>query len=196
MPGYTTHFDIQYPLPGDPIYLGAAQMRALAENVDAALFGAGVPPTTVTEIPSASVIRTSGQNIYTATDTTVSFTSVDWDTEDDAGRLPMKNGSSGLTIRADGIYSVEAFTFFSGNGNGRRNCKITKNGTSNAYLLGVTSMNAVAWDNTPSVSVTAKLTAGDHLYMVVAQDSGATLQMGPGVGAAYPRLTATLLRPL
>lgn len=34
MPGYTPRFKIPYPLDGDPIYLGASQMKALATRVD------------------------------------------------------------------------------------------------------------------------------------------------------------------
>lgn len=44
MPGYTPNHNIPYPLPGDPIYLGAAQQKALAEGVEAALAAHGVPP--------------------------------------------------------------------------------------------------------------------------------------------------------
>lgn len=34
MPGYTTNYDIPYPLPGDPVHQGAQQMEALAKKVD------------------------------------------------------------------------------------------------------------------------------------------------------------------
>jgi len=37
MPGYTSNYSIPYPLDGDPVYQGAAQMEALAKKVDATM---------------------------------------------------------------------------------------------------------------------------------------------------------------
>lgn len=39
MPGYTTNYNIPYPLSGDPMYQGHAQMKALAEKVDETMIG-------------------------------------------------------------------------------------------------------------------------------------------------------------
>lgn len=44
MPQYTKNYNIPYPVDGDPIYLGASQMKALAEKVDSTMIGvSGVP---------------------------------------------------------------------------------------------------------------------------------------------------------
>lgn len=57
MPGFTDKYSIPYPLPGDPVYLGADQMRTLAEKVDTVMGGveggtAGPPgPPGVIDIP-------------------------------------------------------------------------------------------------------------------------------------------------
>lgn len=34
MPQFTSRYGIPYPVPGDPVHLGAAQMEALAKSVD------------------------------------------------------------------------------------------------------------------------------------------------------------------
>ena len=44
MPQYTKNYKIPYPVDGDPIYQGAAQMRALAEKVDATMIGVSGKP--------------------------------------------------------------------------------------------------------------------------------------------------------
>lgn len=195
MPGYTSHYSIQYPLVGDPIYMGAMQMKWLADGVDAALWGAGVPPLTLTDPPSCSVIRTTTLSCATGTDVQMVFTAAAWDTELAAGRPAMKDGTAGLIIRAGGIYSVEASAFFAANGTGRRNVRIMKNGTTSAQTVAVSAMNAVSWENVPTVTAQLKLSIGDTLRMAVAQDSGAALTVGPGVGTTSTRLTATFLRP-
>lgn len=47
MPQYTDNYQIPYPTDGDPIYLGASQMEALARKVDALLAGhSGIPDPT------------------------------------------------------------------------------------------------------------------------------------------------------
>lgn len=44
MPQYTPNYNIPYPVDGDPIYLGASQMEALAKKVDATMVGvSGIP---------------------------------------------------------------------------------------------------------------------------------------------------------
>ena len=44
MPQYTKNYRIPYPVDGDPIYQGAAQMKALAETVDATMIGVSGKP--------------------------------------------------------------------------------------------------------------------------------------------------------
>lgn len=44
MPQYTKNYKIPYPVDGDPIYQGAAQMQALAEKVDATMIGVSGKP--------------------------------------------------------------------------------------------------------------------------------------------------------
>ena len=44
MPQYTKNYRIPYPVDGDPIYQGAAQMQALAETVDATMIGVSGKP--------------------------------------------------------------------------------------------------------------------------------------------------------
>lgn len=39
MPQYTDNYNIPYPTDGDPIYLGASQMEALAKKVDSTMIG-------------------------------------------------------------------------------------------------------------------------------------------------------------
>ena len=44
MPQYTDNYQIPYPTDGDPIYLGASQMEALAKKVDSTMIGvSGIP---------------------------------------------------------------------------------------------------------------------------------------------------------
>lgn len=44
MPQYTKNYSIPYPVDGDPIHLGASQMKALAEKVDSTMIGvSGIP---------------------------------------------------------------------------------------------------------------------------------------------------------
>lgn len=42
MSGSTTHYGLVYPTAGDPVYQGAAQMQALAEDIDDLMFSNGV----------------------------------------------------------------------------------------------------------------------------------------------------------
>ena len=44
MPRYTRNYHIPYPVDGDPIHQGAAQMQALAEKVDATMIGVSGKP--------------------------------------------------------------------------------------------------------------------------------------------------------
>lgn len=44
MPRYTPNYKIPYPVDGDPIYQGAAQMKALAEKVDSTMTGVSGKP--------------------------------------------------------------------------------------------------------------------------------------------------------
>src|SRR5699024_6466104 len=44
MPGYTSNYSIPYPLDGDPVYQGAAQMKALADKVDATMIAVDGQP--------------------------------------------------------------------------------------------------------------------------------------------------------
>ena len=44
MPGYTPNYNIPYPVETDPIHLGHAQMKSLADTVDATMKGvSGIP---------------------------------------------------------------------------------------------------------------------------------------------------------
>lgn len=299
MPGFTEHFNIPYPLAGDPMYLGAAQMEALAKKVDSTMVtvngivgpqgpqgpqgpkgdegprgerGVGLrlagrvatyadlPPTAsvgdafVVEsdgllyvwaggfpaegdgedlqgapgpegpqgpagpgVPaggnvgdvlvkssgadfdtawtanavSATVYRTSAQTIPNATDTLVSFQQFKWTTG------PITTAIEGIKVDQPGLYFIEAVWPWPTSMVGLRNIKVLKNSTTSAGTIAGSDYLSVNWDNTSRVTTVAQLDADDVLRVMVAQDSGGSMQSGTALkGTDVGRLTVTQIAPL
>lgn len=142
--------------------------------------------TTVT----ARARRTTLQTIPNATDTLVTFNSAEWDT---VGNM---YSSAGLYCRQSGVYLVEAQFPWSGNEIGRRNIKVLRNSTTGAGAVLMDAEPAVAWENIVQCSGHVRLTSGDLLRVMVAQDCGGSLTGGVGSGSTQASLSATLLRSL
>lgn len=63
MTGYTPRYRIPYPTAGDPIYLGAKQMQALAEKIDTLNYGGAAQTSATTPEPGTLVKRdTAGRS--------------------------------------------------------------------------------------------------------------------------------------
>lgn len=192
MPGYTSEYQIPYPLPTEPIANGAATIGALAGRVDDVLAGLSVPPTS--DRPAAAVSRSSAVSIGNVADTLVSWNTTDWDTMP-GGQA--QASATGLTVRAPGLYLVEAMWPWAGNANGRRAVKITLNNTSSAGTVLARAEPANAWDNISQISGVLNLAAGNVLRLLVTQDSGGALNGGGTMwgGAVRGRFKMTWLRP-
>lgn len=63
MTGYTPRYRIPYPTDGDPIYLGAKQMQAMAEKIDTLNYGGAAQTSATTPEPGTLVKRdTAGRS--------------------------------------------------------------------------------------------------------------------------------------
>lgn len=142
--------------------------------------------TTVT----ARARRTTVQAIPNGQDTLVTFQSAEWDT---VGNM---YSSAGLYCRQSGIYLVEAQFPWDANEVGRRNIKVLRNSTSGTGAVLMDAEPAVAWENIVQCSGHVRLTNGDLLRLMVAQDCGWALNGGKGSGVTQASLSATLLRSL
>ncbi|MFC4127381.1 hypothetical protein [Nocardia rhizosphaerae] len=192
MPAYTPEYQIPYPLPTEPIADGAATIGALAGRVDDVLAALNVPP--ASSLPAAAVSRSSAVTVANGADTLVSWNATDWDT------LPggqVQASSTGLTVRAPGLYLVECMWPWAGNGNGRRAVKITLNSTGSTGTVLADAVNANSWDNIGKVAGVLNLAAGNILRLLVTQDSGGNLAGGGAMwgGAVRGRFKMTYLRP-
>lgn len=191
MPGYTDNYSIAYPLVGDPIYQGAAQMEALAKGVDTALYGANIPPTTQDDPPCGGAARTASQTVFNNNDTFIAFDHVDYDSEEAAGRPDMVTGT-GITIRKPGVYAVDLNVVMTASG-GDRNCRILLNGSTTSATL-LTTLVPGSHDSI-HVAGYFKLAAGDTLRGVVWQNSGGNTALVSSTANCYTRMTANFMRP-
>ncbi|MFD6394385.1 hypothetical protein [Nocardia sp. NPDC060259] len=191
MPAYTPKYQIPYPLPTEPIADGAATIGALAGRVDDVLNALSVPP--ASSLPAAAVSRSSAVSVANAADAVVSWNATDWDT------LPggqIQANATGLTVRAPGLYLVEAMWPWAANANGRRALKVTLNNTGSAGTVLARAESANSWDNIGQVSGVLNLAAGNVLRLLVTQDSGGALNGGGTMwgGAVRGRFKMTYLR--
>lgn len=195
MPATTPIYSLPYPLATDPVAEGAQQIQALAEALELALADAEVPPASTPAAPaSCRMVRTSTQLIANASDVIVTWQSASagaggWDSRP-AGNPQFS--AAGFTCRRAGIYALSACWPWAANGNGRRNMKILKNGTSatNNSIAG-DATPATSWENILRVDDQIALDAGDVLRMAVAQDSGASLAGGKGASSS-PNIVASM----
>ena len=184
MPATTPVYKLPFPVAGDPVSKGAQDMEALARRVEDILAQLNVPPAPPGNPPPpmCKLIRTSAQPCANATDVTVTWQAAAWDSQ--PGGQPQWN-SNGFICRRAGIYRVAAVWPWGGNNaTGRRNMKVTLNSTNPATSILCDAMNATTWENVLSAADDVKLAAGDVVRMIVAQDSGGSLNGGKGSSAA------------
>lgn len=197
MAGNTNHYSLPYPTAGDPIYLGASQIQASMDAVDAALWTAGIPAVAQTNPPRCGAARTTLQSIPNSTDTLVAFNYKNYDSE--AVRIPAAPmyvaGNNFVTIRVAGIYNVESNVVMTAAG-GVRNSRILLNGTGINNSL-VTSPAVGGGEESMLLTSTYQFAVGDILRVMVWQNSGGAVNLyGPTSAASwYTRLTVTYLGP-
>ncbi|AKI28628.1 putative structural protein [Gordonia phage GMA5] len=183
MPAVTPIYHLPYPVDSDPISDGATQIMNLALELERQMAAIDFPPPDPGTIPADTVriVRTAPQSVPTATDMTVIWQAAEYDSKP-SGLAQW--ASTGFVCRRPGIYNVTAVWPWAANATGRRNMKLLLNGTSPTSngIIG-DAIPASAWENITSVSDQIALNVGDTLRMVVAQDSGGTLNGGKGASA-------------
>ncbi|MCQ4120401.1 hypothetical protein [Rhodococcus tibetensis] len=196
MPGQTPIYQLPYPLQTDPIYQGANQVKALAERFETVLSAAEVPPVTYTPPESAQGYRQTTQSIPNATDTYVSWTHIDWDTETSAGR-PAMLGATGITIRRTGVYAITASLPWAFGANGTRILRVQRNRSGALLELRRNEIPPTGLAACNDVAFQALLQVNDLIRVIAFQNNGAALNVlgsttVPGDRAAF---SATLIRP-
>jgi hypothetical protein len=195
MSGLTNHYNLPYPTSGDPMYLGAAQMQAAMEGVDAALWAAGVPIVAQQEPPSASLlVATGGVSITSGTITPITWASADYDVFPPASSAAFASGR--WNCRVAGIHQIEVSWPWLTSGTGNRSMYLYKNGTATGNIIDVDGGRvANGLDITNRISCQIKLIAGDWLTVGVYQNSGGTQLAGQNsYGGMRGRFSATWLR--
>ncbi|QDF17434.1 minor tail protein [Gordonia phage Coeur] len=184
MPAITPVYNLPYPTGNDPVAKGAQNMEALARRIEDILTDLSVPPAPPSNPPPpvCKIVRTSAQPCASATDVTVTWQAAAWDSM--PGGQPQWN-SNGFICRRAGIYRIAAMWPWAGNNaTGRRNMKVTLNSTAPATAILCDAMNATTWENVLSAADDVALNVGDVVRMIVAQDSGVSLNGGKGSNAA------------
>lgn len=194
MAGNTNHYSLPYPTTGDPIYLGASQIQASMDAVDAALWTAGIPAVAQTNPPRCQARRSTAQSIPNATDTILSYPTKMFDSE--AVRVPASPmfvaAGSTITIRVAGVYMVSSIVYKASAG-GVWNQRILYNGTTFTNSLMEQALNG--GDLCSQLTGTFQLGVGDVLRVMVWQNSGGAVNFGPGSSgaAADTRFSVTYL---
>lgn len=143
---------------------------------------------------TCSVTRNASQLVSNATVTTATLNVTDWDISSSGSA--MANGT-GITIRRDGIYAVDAWVAWQSNETaGRRFMSVLAGGT------------VLVADNRPAdtpggsmytkVNTQATLTAGTQLIVSVFHDRGFSINMDNTRfgGRTFPRLSVSMVHPL
>lgn len=154
------------------------------ERVVRAVFGGS---NTLTAAPLVKARRTTNQSIASATFTTITYQVADIDTDGmwDPG-TPNR-----LTFLTPGVWLLVGCPRFSATA-GQKRIYLTKNGTDIATnTIGIT--DAAAGSSIIQVVVPARFVAGDQIYLVAYQDSGAGQNLQTDVGGTY--LTGFWLGP-
>lgn len=194
MAGNTNHYSLPYPTAGDPIYLGASQIQSAMDAVDAALWTAGIPAVAQTNPPRCQARRSTAQSVPNAADTLLTYPTRMYDSE--AVRVPASPmfvaGGSTITIRVAGVYTVSSVIYKAAVG-GVWNQRILYNGTS--YLNSLMEQALAGSDMCSQLTGTFQFGVGDVLRVAVWQNSGGSVNFGPGASgaAADTRFSVTYL---
>ena len=141
--------------------------------------------------PLARVRRSSSQNVPNATDTVLSWTDLDFDTDSMwSGAAPDR-----LTITTTGIYLVTATVSFIASSTGERIAYIIKNG-SGATRFGQMRIGANATANETTLSVSAFVdiaTSGDYIGVGVYQSAGTGTATVLGSGTSPTNLSVQFI---
>lgn len=172
MPGTTgLPYLLPYPLYTEPADV-AAQIQDLAEAIDDAFENSNDRIADIQTRKGAGISAVGAQSIPTATPTTLTFTTEQFD-NDTMANLGVNNTI--LTCVTDGFYFVTCRAAFEANATGVREIFIQRNAI-NAYEIRVD--NAGAGTSTQiSPAGVLWLQAGDTLRLVVAQNSGVNLNV-------------------
>jgi hypothetical protein len=146
-------------------------------------------------VPFARVNKTNAQNIAGATDVQLTYQNDD-DTTAAAWSGMADSGNNRLVILVPGVYLIDCLTAWDASAGGGRETRIQVNG-SNVHQTKKPAMGA-AWsgaggDPQPA-SCLARLDVGDHVTVVVTQNSGGTIQVD-ATGGVIGYLAATYIGP-
>lgn len=232
MPGFTTKYRLPYLLNSEGLYLIAKTTMDLATRLEAIMTTGelkGAPGATGAPGPqgppgpaggpqgppgppgppgpagpayepsSVQAARTTAQLIPNNGYTAVTFQTSAWDTK--PGGVAQYS-TTGVTIRAAGLYLVKATWPWAENSTGLRDICITKNGTDPATTsIASDPQTAKAWEQVHNLTEIVALKANDVLRLMAWQTSGTSLNGGIGSiaavrGAVRGHLTVTYLRAI
>lgn len=193
MPGFTPNYNIAYPLSGDPINQGAAQMQQLATDVDTALKNAGIPAVAQTNPPRVQAARMVVQSVPRVVDTLISWPTKRYDSE--AVRVPASPmfvaGNNFVTIRVPGVYHINS-QIYKASSSGNWNHRILYNGTAWSDQLITEAYPGTTTDS--NLSGIFQLGVGDVLRVMVWHDAPAAVNFGPGGNTNfYTRFSVTYM---
>lgn len=159
--------------------LAAATVDEYADEIERVTRGVFGNSNTLTQKPITKVRRTSAQSI-----TSVTFTVVTWQAADiDTGGMWDPGTPNRITFITPGVWLLVGCPRFNSTA-GQKRIYVTKNSTNHlTSTIGLTDAGAGA--AVIQVSVPARFVAGDQVYLVAYQDSGAAQNLDTDVGGTY-----------
>jgi hypothetical protein len=139
-----------------------------------------------TSIPAARVTRSSSQGVPNATNTTLNFTSERYDT---AGMHSTSSNLFAVYAPVTGIYEISAnIRWLNGFLSGGASIELVRNGNT------VLAREENPSDHALSISTMARLVAGEHIRVVVFQNSGGSQSIA-SIPQSSPEFSMTWLAP-
>jgi len=140
--------------------------------------------------PMARIRRASSQNVANTTDTILSWTDMDFDTDS----MWAAGSADRLTVTTPGIYLVVATVSFIASSTGERIAWIQKNGSGSTRFGQIrTSANSTANENAVSISAFVDCALNDYLQVGVYQSAGTGTATVLGSGTSPTNLSVKWL---